>query len=210
MIFLKSAAIVSVGQLGVKLCAARLGGMSDIYGSSGGTMLRRGLVWTIGLGAIAYAVPRYLDVFAGAPSTPSSHPPQQRVNVARAPEDEPAAVETFRAQNSQFFVTATISGYAVHFVVDTGATYVALTPDDARRLGFDLSTLDWNIHTHTANGDAANAAVNLADLRLGNIVEYNVPALVMKTGGGLSLLGMSFLSRLKSWNIRDGVLTIAS
>ena len=112
----------------------------------------------------------------------------QRVSMARAPQDEPA-VESFPAQNSQFFVTATINGYAVHFVVDTGATYVSLTPEDARRLGFDLSTLDWNIRTHTANGDAANAAVNLADLRLGDIVEYNVPALVMKTGGGLSLLG---------------------
>lgn len=187
--------------------------MSDMPGTSGALLLRRGLVWTIGLAAAAYAVPRFLDgagltnLFAGAPAAPQAHQPQQRVGAATAPKNEPA-VETFRAQNNQFFVTATIDGNPVHFVVDTGATYVALTPEDARRLGFDLSTLDWNIRTHTANGDAVNAAVNLADLRLGSIVEYNVPALVMKTGGVMSLLGMSFLSRLESWNIRDGVLTV--
>src|SRR5581483_1192693 len=192
-IFLKCQVMPRPSERGVKLCAVRLG--SDMDGTSGG-MLRRGLVWVIGLGAVAYTVPRYLDVFATAPSMPPSHPPQQRASVARAPQDEPA-VETFRAKNSQFFVTATIDGNPVHFVVDTGATYVSLTPEDARRLGFDLSTLDWSVRTRTANGDAANAAVNLADLRLGTIVEYNVPALVMKTGGGLSLLGMSFLSRLK-------------
>ena len=191
--------------------------MSDMYGSSSGTVLRRTLLWTIALGGVAYSVPHYFkglglaDVFAGAPSTPQPQPQraqQQRVSDASA--DDESGVETFRAHGGQFFVTATIDGYPVHFVIDTGATYVSLTPEDARRLGFDLATLDWSLRTHTANGDEANAAVNLADLRLGNIVEYNVPALVMKTGGGLSLLGMSFLSRLKSWNIRDGVLTIAS
>ena len=55
---------------------------------------------------------------------------------------------------------------------------------------------------------ALNAAVSLGDIRLGAIAEYDVPALVMRSGGGLSLLGMSFLSRLKSWQIRDGMLTL--
>lgn len=178
-------------------------------------MLRRAFLWTIGLGSVAYTVPRYFtglglsDVFAGAPSRPQPQQARQRVSQASAP-DEPA-VETIRArQGNQFFVTATIDGNPIHFMVDTGATYVSLIPADARRLGFDLATLDWNLRSHTANGDIANAAINLADLRLGQIVEYNVPAVVMKTGGNLSLLGMSFLSRLKSWRISDGVLTIAS
>jgi clan AA aspartic protease (TIGR02281 family) len=177
-------------------------------------MLRRAVLWTIGLGGVAYTVPRYFDQFGlgsdfiSAPSTPA---PSQRVSAAAAPNPDAPAVETIRArQANQFFVTATIDGNPIHFLIDTGAYMVSLTPDDARRLGFDLDTLNWNIRTRTANGVADNAAVNLADLRLGQIVEYNVPALVMKTGGGQSLLGMSFLSRLKSWQIRDGVLTIAS
>lgn len=189
--------------------------MSDMYGPSSGAMLRRAFLWTIGLGGVAYTVPRYFtslglsDIFAGAPSTPA--PPRAAAprSEGASDADEPAT-QSYRAHGGQFFVTGTIDGNPVPFVIDTGATYVSLAPEDARRLGFDLATLDWSIKTHTANGDSVNAAVNLADLRLGSIVEYNVPALVMKTGGGMSLLGMSFLSRLKSWQIRNGVLTIAS
>lgn len=55
----------------------------------------------------------------------------------------------------------------------------------------------------------SNAAVTLPSVRLGRITEYNVPALIMRQGG-ISLLGMSFLSRLRSWQISNGVLTIAS
>lgn len=189
--------------------------MSDAYGPSGGQMLRRAFLWTIGAGAAAYAVPKYFDRFgfgAGgddAAPRPSSLPARASDADASAEADAPLT-ETFRArQGNQFFVTGSVDGNPVHFIVDTGATDVSLTPDDARMLGFDLSTLDWSVMTHTANGDAANAAVTLADLRLGRIVEYNVPALVMRSGG-TSLLGMSFLSRLKSWQISDGVLTIAS
>jgi clan AA aspartic protease (TIGR02281 family) len=189
--------------------------MSDAYGPSGGAMLRRAFLWTIGLGGVAYTVPRYVtglgvgDLFAGAPSTPA--PARAAAPRADAASDADApAIESFRAHGGQFFVTGTIDGNPVPFVVDTGATYVSLAPEDARRLGFDLAALDWRIKTHTANGDSFDAAVNLADLRLGSIVQYNVPALVMKTGGGMSLLGMSFLSRLKSWQIHNGVLTIAA
>lgn len=186
--------------------------MSDAYGPSGGQMLRRAFLWTIGAGAAAYAVPKYLSRFGlgGDDDDAAPVPSTRAAPMSDADAADAGATETFRArQGNQFFVTGSIDGNPIHFIVDTGATYVSLTADDARRLGFDLSTLDWNMMTHTANGDAANAAVSLADLRLGRIVEYNVPALVMRSGG-MSLLGMSFLSRLKSWQISDGVLTIAS
>jgi clan AA aspartic protease (TIGR02281 family) len=61
----------------------------------------------------------------------------------------------------------------------------------------------------TANGISHDAEVTLADIRLNRIIEYNVPAIVMRQGN-ISLLGMSFLSRLRTWQISDGVLTIAS
>jgi clan AA aspartic protease (TIGR02281 family) len=84
-----------------------------------------------------------------------------------------------------------------------------LTPEDARLLGFDMTKLKWTLGMHTANGNTTAAPVTLGDLRLGRIVEYSVPALVMRQGG-ISLLGMSFLERLRSWQISHGVLTIAS
>jgi len=174
-------------------------------------MLRRAFMLLIGCCAAAYTLPRYLggtDFAANStvPSTP--HPPGPR--SGGIPVAEPPATESFRAQRgNQFFVTGTVNGNPIHFLVDTGATWVALTQDDAKLLGFNLATLKWDMRTSTANGIASNAAVTLGDIRLGRIVEYNVPAIIMRQGG-ISLLGMSFLSRLRSWRISDGVLTIAS
>ena len=190
--------------------------MSDAYGPSGGAMLRRAFLLLAGCGAAAVTFPRYFGSvdfstgsgsdFASVPSTP--HPPGPRSDGI--PVAEPPATESYRAQRgNQFYVTGSINGNTIHFLVDTGATWVALTQDDAKLLGFNLANLKWDVRTSTANGIASNAAVTLGDVRLGRIVEYNVPAIIMRQSG-ISLLGMSFLSRLRSWQISNGVLTIAS
>lgn len=174
-------------------------------------MLRRALLLALGCGTAAYAVPQYfgelgLDSVGEVKRAPAA-PPQIRDAVAPP---EPGT-ESYRArQGNQFFVEATVDGHPVHFVVDTGATLVSLTPADARAIGFDLDQLDWSVKTETANGNGLNARVVLKELRLGSIAEFDVPAIVMRAPGSPSLLGMSFLSRLRSWEIRDGVLTIAS
>jgi clan AA aspartic protease (TIGR02281 family) len=187
--------------------------MSDASGPPG-TMLRRAFMLLIGCSAAAYMLPRYLESTDSAdgtgaltvPSTP--RPPGPRSDGI--PVAEPPASESFRAQQgNQFYVTGSVNGNSVRFLVDTGATWVVLTQDDAKLLGFNLANLKWDRRTTTANGDAMNAAVTLGDVRLGRIVEYNVPAIIMRQGG-VSLLGMSFLSRLRSWQISNGVLTIAS
>jgi clan AA aspartic protease (TIGR02281 family) len=190
--------------------------MSDAYGPSSGKMLRRAVLLVIGCGAAAYRFPQYLDGFdsstgAGAgnatvPATP--HPPAPRSDgIAIA---EPPATQTYRAtRGNQFFLTGSVNGNLIHFLVDTGATYVSLTAEDAQRLGFNLTKLNWNKAMQTANGVTRNAEVTLGDIRLDRIVQYNVPTIVMRQNG-ISLLGMSFLSRLRSWQISQGVLTIAS
>ncbi|HXE28116.1 MAG TPA: TIGR02281 family clan AA aspartic protease [Stellaceae bacterium] len=194
--------------------------MSDAYGTSRGTMLRRAFLLLIGCGSAAYSVPRYfssMDFSAGSrdaavptPPRPQSQPQPQPRRIDKAPVAEAPTTETYHAQRgNQFYVTGSVNGNTVRFLVDTGATWVALTQDDAKLLGFNLSTLKWDVRTNTANGIATNAAVTLGDVRLGRIIEYNVPAIIMHQSG-ISLLGMSFLSRLRSWQISNGVLTIAS
>jgi len=190
--------------------------MSDAYGPSSGTMLRRAVLMLAGCGALAYSFPRYLSSsdFTSDTSTPAvrvpstPHPPAphpDRIAVA-----EPPATQTYHAQHgNQFFLAGTVNGNQIQFLVDTGATYVSLSAADAQRLGFDLAKLNWNMAMQTANGVTRNAQVTLGDIRLDRIVQYNVPAIVMRQNG-ISLLGMSFLSRLRSWQIAHGVLTIAS
>ena len=102
---------------------------------------------------------------------------------------------------------AAVNGSPVHFLVDTGATLVALTPGDAAAAGFSRSNLVFNVKTSTANGIGRAASVKLREIRLGQFSVYDVPAVVMENLG-TSLLGQSFLTRLDSYEMRDGVLTL--
>ena len=102
---------------------------------------------------------------------------------------------------------AAVNGSPVHFLVDTGATLVALTPGDAASAGFSPGNLVFNVRTSTANGIDRAAAVKLREIRLGQFSAYDVPAVVMENLG-TSLLGQSFLTRLDSYQMRDGLLTL--
>lgn len=110
----------------------------------------------------------------------------------------PAAREIVIAASSggHFAPTGSINGKAVRFVVDTGATLVALGGDDAQRLGLDLSKASAGI-TQTANGPVAVRVVTLDRVRVGEVEVINVAAVVMPQSMGFVLLGNSFLSRFQ-------------
>ena len=110
---------------------------------------------------------------------------------------------------NQYVVAASVNGNLIRFLVDSGATDVVLAPADAQKIGVNLDAVDWNIKSQTANGVSLNAAIQIAEIRIGSITKFNIPAIVMRTPGAPSLLGMSFLNRLKSWQISNGILTLA-
>lgn len=101
-----------------------------------------------------------------------------------------------KAADGHFWANASVNDHAVRFLVDTGATVVALTPQDAQRLGFDVNTLTFDHKVATANGQTQAAAVTLASLSVGQSEIHDVQALVLKDGLSTSLLGMSYLGRL--------------
>lgn len=111
-------------------------------------------------------------------------------------------------RRGHFTLTATVDGAPTRFVVDTGASLVALTLDDARTAGIGRSELSFNRLTQTANGWVHFAPVMLREVRIGQLSIDNVPAAVIENLDQ-SLLGMSFLKRLKSFEVRDGALTIS-
>ena len=92
-------------------------------------------------------------------------------------------------------------------LVDTGASLVTLTPADARGAGIDPARLAFNGHVQTANGTARMAPVTLREIRIGQLSIYDLPAAVLENLN-VSLLGMSFLSRLQGYEMRNGKLTI--
>lgn len=105
-------------------------------------------------------------------------------------------------------LTAMVNGVPVRFLVDTGASRVTLTPDDAQAAGISRSELVFNQRSQTANGLAREAPVTLREIRIEKLSIDNVAAAV-NDNLNVSLLGMSFLKRLKSFEMREGALTIS-
>ncbi|MEM7222038.1 MAG: TIGR02281 family clan AA aspartic protease [Pseudomonadota bacterium] len=113
-----------------------------------------------------------------------------------------------RGAHGHYWLTAEIDGVEVRFLVDTGASYVALSPRDSRRLGFDNEDLEFSGVVQTANGKTRVAPVVLDDIRVGQLEVEDVTAVVSKADMGASLLGMSFLNKLDGFQVVDGQLIL--
>ena len=104
-----------------------------------------------------------------------------------------------KSADGHYWANGQVNGASVRFLVDTGASAVSLTPDDARRLGFDVGALHYVNRVITADGQARAAAVKLASLTVSGARLENVEALVIEKGLDTSLLGMTYLGRLASF-----------
>jgi aspartyl protease family protein len=142
--------------------------------------------------------------------TPAAPPP--RLNVARPAPAVPKPVSNmlqYRADASgHYFIDADVNGATIRFLLDTGASFVTLSQDDARAAGIADGLLNFSETMNTANGTARAAAASLRSVRLEQLEVREVPAMVMQQAMPVSLLGMSFLNRLNGYSIKDGVLTI--
>lgn len=107
------------------------------------------------------------------------------------------SVVSIPSTNGQFFAQGRVNSGSVRFLVDTGASTVALTLEDARRSGVDVNRLVYNRAVDTANGRAMAADVMLKDVRIGGVRVTNVRALILKEGLHVSLLGMTYLGELQ-------------
>ena len=112
-------------------------------------------------------------------------------------------VEFVRGQGGDFAVGAHINGARVPMVLDTGASSVVLTYESAKAAGLPLEVLDYAVNIDTANGRTRAAPVTLDRVAVGSLVERAVPALVAQPRQlKNNLLGMTFLNRLESWEVR--------
>lgn len=120
---------------------------------------------------------------------------RQTVSPTQMVVGEEGRIETRRGNDGHFHLTLDVQGTPVEFVVDTGASGIVLTREDAERVGLDPETLRYTMTALTANGEVAIAPVRLSEVRLGSHVDRNLRAAV--NGGELfqSLLGMDYLGR---------------
>lgn len=143
--------------------------------------------------------PRTALVGTGAPNTGSAQPSLSFGKV----------VELGAGPNGHFFADARVNGRRIRVMVDTGASLVALSYEDAADAGIYVTPSDFKYRVSTANGTGRIALVTLDQVAIDGITVYDVRAAVGERGAlTTTLLGMSFLSRLKRTEMRNGRLVL--
>lgn len=160
---------------------------------------------------LAYAVGQVSDGVRVA-GTPRVDRPATGVASTAKPRPRPTAASYElvipRGPDGHFFVEAVVQGETLRFLIDTGASTVMLTADDARRLGYRSDLLDFNRAVQTANGEILVAPVTLGHLRIGDLELEEISGMVTRAPLPVSLLGMSFLGRLAGYEVRDDGLVL--
>lgn len=134
-------------------------------------------------------------------------PPGETIGVASR--DGEVAVRIRKRPGGHFVARGDVNGARITMLVDTGASTVVLKPADAERAGIDVGNLSFTVPVSTANGTAYAAPVRLRKVGVGEIVLDDIEALVAKPGTlNESLLGMSFLRRLRSYEFSGEFLTL--
>jgi aspartyl protease family protein len=114
-----------------------------------------------------------------------------------------------RRLDGSFMVAGKVNGREARFVFDTGASTVVLRGEQATALGFNPENLNFSIPVSTANGTAMAASVIIETMSVGPISERNVRALIARPGVlHANLLGMTFLERLRSYEVRGNRLIL--
>jgi aspartyl protease family protein len=162
------------------------------------------------IGVVALAVYAYRVELAGvggrllsvvAPGVPVS---------TRLAGDTEDSVMVMRAADGHFAIRTAVNGVPTLMLVDTGASFVTLTPRDAAAAGIDISGLAFSVPIQTANGMIEAAPVRIDRLTVGAIARQNVAALVAPDDAlGQSLLGMSFLDTLGGYSISGDRLVLS-
>ncbi len=114
-----------------------------------------------------------------------------------------------RAADRHFYARLVINGADVVFVIDTGATDMVLSRQDASKVGIDAENLVYFGSAQTANGQVKTARVRLDEVRFGDITDRGVTAWVNDGEMGGSLLGMSYLSRFARLEIQGDTLILS-
>lgn len=111
--------------------------------------------------------------------------------------EDDGRIEAPRRNDGHYYLTLEIDGIAVEFVVDTGATSIVLSAQDARRIGIDMGNLRYTGRASTANGEVRTARVTLDNVTVSGQPEADLTAWVNEGALETSLLGMNYLQRFE-------------
>lgn len=141
---------------------------------------------------------------------PAAHPapPAATATPAPQPAGPSASVTIQRGLGGHFTVRGDVGGTALDFIVDTGASQVALGREEARRVGLWVSDGDFDGTAQTATTPVRVARRTLPHLRIGAIELADVAVLVIDVPKAMPLLGQSFLGRIDKVAIEGDRMTL--
>ncbi len=147
-------------------------------------------------------------IFLGAIALSGLWPDIRNAIAPEARMLEGGRIEVPIGNDGHYHLTAEVNGTAIRFVIDTGASSIALGPRDAERIGIDPENLAYIGEAQTANGTVETAPVNLDSVTIGDIRDESVPAVVLRADLEHSLMGMSYLSRFARVSIEGNRLIL--
>ncbi|WP_026784505.1 retropepsin-like aspartic protease family protein [Pleomorphomonas koreensis] len=163
------------------------------------------LVWLV-LAAtvvIGFLAPELQRLTVPRPASEASAPAPQAATPS-------GRVEIAADGRGHFLLTGRVNGRPLSLLADTGATLVALRASDARQAGLIVLPGDYTQKVDTAGGPASAARVRLQEVEIGDIRLDGVDALVLSDERlAISLLGMSFLGRLRAFSVENGRLVLS-
>ncbi len=159
------------------------------------TLFRHAAMWVLIFGTIVVGFSLWTDTSFGTIPRQATFASDGRIEIPRG-------------IDGHYHATLDINGVPVPFVVDTGASDVVLSRQDAQRIGIDLDNMVFTGIANTANGQVKTAKVRLEQVELGDIRDTYVPAVVNNGEMRGSLLGMSYLNRFDHIEITDGKLVL--
>ena len=186
---------------------ARLVTLLIVLGSTGSAVLYgRQVHWTITARNIAIWVGIAAVLVVGYSFRDVLESVRDRVGAEFLPTEPVAAdartVVLTETEGGDYLATGEVNGIRVRFAIDTGASDIVLSPQDAQRIGIDTSALSYIHETGTANGVGHTADATVASLTLGPIRFENLRVSVNQAPMDSSLLGMAFLRRMQSFEFR--------
>lgn len=130
------------------------------------------------------------------------------ISWAASPGNSGGEVRLGRASDSHFYADADINGTSVRMLVDSGASVVALTRRDAEAIGVDVRRLPITGQARTAGGDVPMRALTLDSVDIDGVEVRGVQAVVVDSDMSVSLLGQSYLSRLRAVSVEGDTMTL--
>jgi aspartyl protease family protein len=169
-------------------------------------MIMRSLVFAVATAALASQIPTLLKLTEPAkPDAPAQNTKAEPMQVSATP----GSVVLRADRRGHFNGSFRLNGRTVDGMVDTGASLIAINETTARKLGFGANRLDFRHIVNTANGRAEAAYVVLDRVEIGGVRVRDVDAFVMRDKAlSSTLIGMSFMKKLKSYRVENGSLKL--